>query len=182
METSTPVKMVSATDIAWMRRRMNTAYDRYTQIVEELDEASRALKTRKLSPVELESYKARKRDLALSKLDAKDDYLQKKFEFTSETRFNYRLRRVGRKDSKEEAKIIGTMDALASEAMTCLKDDVEHLRFLVEQSKRKDFRKKIAALLTESDQARWEPVLRFKTVESGLAKALYEAFKKSNAV
>ena len=145
---------------------------------------------RKLTPAEIFTYKAKKREISLDKQDAMDDYLQKKDEADDASKHNARLRKTERKDGQEEARLLKIMNDLVKEALDGLDNAVskgyaaqhKDILFLVKEEKRKDFRNKVAALLTDMEKMRWDNILRFSKVETELCRRLFAECMRRKAV
>ena len=193
--------LYTKSEMSWMNRRSLYAYDRYSQVSDAHDSICRALKTntipadeegkmRKLTPAEIFTYKAKKRELALDKQDAMDDYLQKKAEADDASKHNARLRKTERKDGQEEARHLKVMNDLVKEALEGLDKAVskgyavqhKDIQFLVKEEKRRDFRNKVSALLIDMDNIRWDNVLRFAKVETELCRRLFAEYMRRKVV
>jgi hypothetical protein len=200
ISTEKAAEMISLTEISWKKRRMESAFDRYNQIGDDLDDVSKALRTRlvtdgetekprKMTPAEVVTYQARKGDLAISKQEVREKYLQNKREYRHATRHNRVLRRAGFSDNKEETRLLNAIDGMVASALASLDetgrngnaDRVADLRFLAVESKPKDFRKKVTSILTDLNKERWEEPLRFKSVESALTKRIYQEYRRNRA-
>jgi hypothetical protein len=201
IEGSRLAKMYSATEISWRQRRMKTAESRYSELVDERDLVSRIVRTktimdpvtqkiRKLTSAEIASYRVRKRELIIDVPNAKRDFMEKKDLYLKATGHNNKIRTTEWETEKMETNLLKTMDDMVKEATSALEqaerngygDQIEHLRFLVKGLKKKDFRRKLSELLTDLDQTRWETVLQFKSIDSELAKRIYDTFKPSKVV
>jgi hypothetical protein len=194
------VPMISPTDLSWRKRRMTNAYGRYSQIADDLDKVARTLRTRtikedeidrmrKLTPAEIVTHQTRKRELTLTKQEAKMEYLRYKREYNSASRLNLRLRKKGFNDNKEESRLLQAVAPMVNVALESLakartrgyEDRVEDLLFLASESKRKDFRIKAVALLVELNKDVWENPLRFQSVATELVKGIYAEFRRHHA-
>jgi hypothetical protein len=190
--------LISATEISWMKRRMEEAYNRYDKKMKELEAVSRLLETkwirtdaesRKLTPVEIETCKAKKQDLGFIVSEAREDYVTKKREFKNATQQNNRMRRADKRNEKDIAKLLSVINTLINDAKSQLADArsgnhaerVNNLEFLACDQKRKDFRGKVVDLLVELNKERWEKALSFKEVQTKIVGNLYDSFRPNKA-